>query len=152
MGWEQRLAREALAAHFDAFSLLYHVSLRPATPKEYEVPGLVALTFRYRVRPDGRRVFVTTLDPAAALRVGGRIGLDAAEALAMVDSHERVHVALQLEGVPEDVEERHSLVVDAVWLSLRHPRGAAHVRAGEIVVSRVEEGFWEALVDADERE
>ncbi|MCA1814727.1 MAG: hypothetical protein LC624_12410 [Halobacteriales archaeon] len=153
MDWEERLGREALRASFEDFSLLYHVGVRPAVPKEYEVPGIVGLTFRYRRRPDGAWLYATVLDAAAALRVGQRIGLSEGESLAMVDSHERMHVHLQLAGVEEELEEEKLHLVDATWLSLRHPRAAQLVRAGKFgLVSRVEDGFWEALIDAEEEE
>ena len=147
--WRARLAREAIPTANDDFDLLLHVSLRPAFPPEYDVPGLVALTFRLRPRErGGGHHYVTVIDVAAALRLGQRFGLDAAESLAFVDSHERMHVYLQLAGVPEEVEEAHSKFVDAVWLSFRHPRAAQLVAAGEGgLVVRVHEGFWEELVD-----
>lgn len=146
--WQARLDREALVQVFEEYSLLYHASLRPAVPAEYEVPGLVGLTFRYVPRRDGLQVYVTALDLAAVLRLGARLGLRFEEALAMVDSHERVHVWLQLAGVPEEAEEEHMHVVDAVLQSLRDERLARHVRTGAWgVVTRVEAGFWEALID-----
>lgn len=152
MDWRSRLRREAIATGSSEFDLLYHVSLAPAFPPEYDVPGLVAITFRLHARARGGHRFVTALDPAAALRLGARLGLDAAESLAMVDSHERMHVELQLAGVPEEVEERHSRFVDAVWLSLRHPRAAQLVRAGDFgLVEQVGDDFWERLVDAGAR-
>lgn len=146
--WRARLLREAVALETPDFALMTHVSLRPAYPPEYDVPGLVAVTFRLHARDNGGHQYVTALDVAAATRIGARFDLDPAESLAFVDSHERMHVFLQLEGVPEDVEERHSRYVDAVWLSLRHPRAAELVRAGEGgLIVRVHEGFWEELVD-----
>jgi len=153
MPWRARLRREAIATRGPDFDVLYHVSLRPAFPPDYNVLGLVAITFRLQERENGGHLFVTALDPAAALRLGARMGLDEAESLAMVDSHERMHVELQLAGVPEAVEEAHSRFIDAVWLSLRHPRLEALVRAGEFgIVSEVGHDFWERLVDerADE--
>lgn len=148
MPWRARLAREAIASATADFDLLLHVSLNPAVPPEYEVPGLVALTFRLRPRERGGHEYVTVIDVVAALRLGARFGLDAAESVAFVDSHERMHVFLQLEGVPEEVEEAHSRFVDAVWLSFRHPRAAELVAAGEGgLVVRVHEGFWEELID-----
>lgn len=127
---------------------LVHVSLRPAFPPEYDVPGLVAITFRLRERPHGGHVFVTALDVAAALRLGGRLGLGIADAFAMVDSHERMHIELQLAGVPAEVEEAHSRFLDAVWLSLRHSPAEPLVRAGEFgLVDEVHADFWERLVD-----
>lgn len=150
MDWQARLRRDAIAARFDDFDLVYHAAVRPAVPPEYEVPGLVGLTFRLQPRPRGGFVYATVLDLAAVLRLGGRIGLSEGESLAMVDSHERMHVAIQLAGVPEDKEEEQLRIVDAVWLSLRHPRAAALLRAGEFgLVTRVEEGFWEALIDTE---
>ena len=123
-----------------------HVSLAPAFPPEYDVPGLVAVTFRLFRRGD-HLTFVTAIDPAAALRLGARLGLEPAEALAMVDSHERMHVWLQLAGVAEEAEEEASRHIDAVWLSLRHPRAAHLVEDREIaLVSRVGPDFWERLV------
>ena len=149
MDWQARLDREAIPARHGDHDHLYHVSLWPACPPEYEVDGMVAITFREGRRRDGALRFVTSLDPAAALRIGRRLGLDEAESLAFVDAHERTHVALQLADVPEDVEEDHSRVVDAVWLSLRHPRAAELVLAGAFgLVTRVREDFWERLVDA----
>lgn len=146
--WRARLAREAIPSRHRAFDHRYHVSLWPACPPEYEVDGMVAITFREGRRGDGALRFVTSLDPAAALRIGGRLGLDAAESLAFVDAHERCHVALQLEGVHEAAEEDASRHIDAVWLSLRHPRAADLVMSGEFgVVTRVHEEFWERLVD-----
>jgi hypothetical protein len=146
--WEERLAAHALRARFDEFSLLYHASVRPALPREYDVPGLVGLTFRYRRRPDGAHVYATVLDLPAVQRLGARLGLRFEEALAMVDSHERVHVWLQLAGVPEDVEEERMHVVDAVWQSLRDERLARHIRTGAWgVVTHVDAQWWEALID-----
>lgn len=150
MPWRTRLAREALHTAGRDFDLLYHVSLDPAFPEDYAVPGLVAITFRLRERPKGGHVFVTALDPGAALRLGARFGLDDATSLAMVDSHERIHIALQLAGVPEDVEEAHSRFIDAVWLSLHHPHVERHVRAGDFgLVSEVGHDFWERLIDRE---
>ena len=144
--WRERLRDEAVHADFGEFTLRYHVSLRPAHPPEYDVPGLVAITFRLATKP--RLAFVTALDPAAALRIGARIGLDEATALAMVDSHERVHVALQLEGVPEEIEEAQARFADAAFLALRHPRAADLVLTNEFgVISRVGPDFWQALVE-----
>lgn len=129
-----------------SFDLVYHVSLRPAFPPEYDVPGLVAVTFRL-FRQEEHLTFATAIDVAAALRIGARLGLDAAESIAMVDSHERMHVWLQLAGVPEEAEEEASLHVDAVWLSLRHPRAAHLVADREVaLVSRVGPDFWERLI------
>lgn len=146
--WGARLRRQAAWAAFHEFDLAYHVSLRPAFPDEYDVTGLVAITFRLRERPRGGHVFVVAIDPSAALRLGARLGLDEAAALAMVDSHERMHIHLQLAGVPEEVEEAHSRFIDAVWLSLRHARAEALVRAGEFgLVEQVGHDFWERLVD-----
>lgn len=146
--WRSRLEREAIASSHPAMDLLYHVSLTPAFPPEYDVPGLVAVTFRLAERRDGGHLFVTALDVDAALRLGARLGLDEADALAMVDSHERMHIELQLEDVPVEVEEAHSRFIDAVWLSLRHPRAAELVRAGEFgLVEEVGDDFWERLVD-----
>lgn len=153
MAWQEVLARRAVTAAWPEFTLLYDLSLRPVVPPEYAVPGLVGLTFRLRPRPQGGHVYVTAIDAAAALRLGARMGLTEGEAVALVDSHERVHVQLQLEGVAEEAEEAASLFVDAVVLSLRHPRMAAHLQAGDFgVVSRVGPGFWEALVDTAPRE
>lgn len=150
MPWRRRLMREAVPLALPEFDLLTHTSLRPAFPPEYDVPGLVAVTFRLGPRPRGGHTFVTALDVAAALRLGARFGLDEAESLAMVDSHERMHVWLQLAGVPEEVEEERARLVDAVWLSLRHPRAAKAVATGEFgLVVQVEEGFWERLVDPE---
>lgn len=147
MEWWQRLAHAVRTRERD-FDLLYHVGTAPAVPAEYDVPGLVALTFRLEERPRGGHVYVTTIDVAAALRLGARFGLDAPEALAMVDSHERVHVFLQLAGVDEAGEEAASRLVDAVWLSLRHPVAAERVRTGDFgLLAEVHGDFWEALVD-----
>lgn len=149
MEWYGRLSGESLRSDGVEFSLLYHAALRPAAPPEYVVPGMVGLTFRLHRRPDERLVFATLIDIPAAVRLGERLGLDAAQAVAFVDSHERVHVHLQLAGVPEEVEEDHSRFVDAVWLSLRHARAEALVRAGEFgLVEQVGPDFWERLVDA----
>ncbi|HWH09460.1 MAG TPA: hypothetical protein VNX21_09695 [Candidatus Thermoplasmatota archaeon] len=148
-GWRERLDREAIAARHPGHDHRYHVSLRPACPPAYVVDGMVAITFREGRRLDGALRFVTSLDPAAALRLGARLGLDEGESLAFVDAHERTHVALQLEGAGEEDEEEASRHVDAVWLSLRHPRAAGLVRAGAFgLVTRVREDFWERLVDA----
>lgn len=147
--WRARLHREAVPARFPDASILYHVSLRPAFPPEYDVPGLVAVTFRLHRERD-HVTYATSIDAAAAVRLGARLGLGAAEALAMVDSHERVHVELQLAGVSEEDEEACSQRVDAVWLSLRHPRAAHLVEDKEVaLVSRVGPGFWERLVEED---
>lgn len=148
MDWQERLRREALRARFHDFDLLYHVSLKPAVPREYEVEGLVGLTFRVRPREGGGFVYATVLDVPAALRFGARIGLEPAEAIALVDSHERVHVAMQLAGVDEATEEEQSHLVDAVMLSFRHPRLAEHLQAGDFgLVTRVGPGYFEALLD-----
>jgi hypothetical protein len=146
--WERRLARDGAFADFGDFGLVYHVGVRPIVPEEYHVDGIVALTFRLRRRAHGNHDYATTIDLGAALRLGARMGLDAGEALAHVDSHERIHVALQLEGVEEHAEEAQANVVDAVVLSLRHEAIARHLRHGDFgVVTKVEPGFWEALVD-----
>lgn len=146
--WRERLDREAIPARYPDHTHRLHVSLDPAMPHEYRVDGLVAVTFREGRRSDGAFRYVTSLDPAAALRIGARLGLDEAQSLAMVDSHERMHVELQLAGVPEDVEEARMRIVDAVWLSLRHPHAADLVRAGDFgLVTDVHHEFWERLVD-----
>lgn len=148
MDWQARLRREALADHGEEFSLVYHAALAPAVPPEYDVPGLVGLTFRLARRGDGALVFATLLDLRAAIRLGLRFGLDEAAGIAFVDSHERMHIHLQLAGVPEDVEEAHSRFIDAVWLSLRHARAEPLVRAGAFgLVEEVHRDFWERLVD-----
>lgn len=148
MDWLRRLRRSAVASSETGFDLLYDAGLRPAVPPEYVVDGLVAVTFRLHARPQGGHVFVLALDVAAALRMGARLGLDEAESLAFVDSHERMHIALQLEGVPWEVEEEHSRFVDAVWLSLRHPGAARLVASGAFgLVEHVDPDFWERLVD-----
>lgn len=148
MDWLARLDADAILTRVADHDHRAHVSLRPAFPPEYDVPGLVAVTWREGTRRDGRLRFATALDVSAALRIGARLGLDEAESLAFVDSHERMHVELQLAGVEEAVEEERSRVVDAVWLSLRHPRAAELVLAGEFgLVTRVHEDFWEQLVD-----
>lgn len=148
--WRARLRRESIPTTHRDFDLLYHVSLAPAFPPDYDLPGIVAITFRLRERAHGGHLFVTALDPAAALALGQRLGLDAAEALAMVDSHERMHVELQLAGISEEREEDASRHVDAVWLSLRHPHAAKLVEDREIaIVSRVGPDFWEALILRD---
>ena len=144
--WRARLRREGILTRGAEFDLVLHLSLHPAFPPEYDVPGLVAVTFRLLRRED-HLTFATGIDPAAALRLGERLGLDAADALAMVDSHERMHVWLQLAGVSEEAEEDASRHVDAVWLSLRHPRAAHLVEDREVaLVSRVGPDFWERLV------
>lgn len=144
--WRARLRREAIVTRGPQFDLVYHVSLAPAFPPEYDVPGLVAVTFRLMQREE-HLTFATCLDPAAALRIGARLGLDEAASLAMVDSHERMHIWLQLAGVSEEAEEDASRHVDAVWLSLRHPRAAHLVEEREIaLVSRVGPDFWERLI------
>lgn len=146
--WRARVDREAIAARHRDHDHACVVTLRPACPPEYVVDGMVAITFRAGRRSDGALRFVTSLDPAAALRLGARLDLGEAEGLAFVDSHERMHVALQLEGVPEEAEEDASRVVDAVWLSLRHPRAAQLLLSGDFgLVTSVREDFWERLVD-----
>lgn len=148
-GWRARLHRDALVDHHDAFTLLYHAALAPPVPPEYEAPGLVGLTFRLARRGDGALVYATLLDLPAAVRLGARLGLDPAGGVAFVDSHERMHVHLQLEDVPEEVEETHSRFLDAVWLSLRHSVAEGLVRAGGFgIVEEVGHDFWERLVDA----
>lgn len=148
--WSARLEQDAIPARHVEFDHLLHVSLWPAMPPEYDVPGLVAVTYRLRVRPRGGHLYVTALDPAAALRIGARLGLDEAESLAMVDSHERMHIWLQLAGVPEEVEEDRMRWIDATWLSLRHPRAADIVRSGAFgLVTEVEEDYWERLIAPD---
>jgi len=142
-----RLRREALHWRFEDFDLTYHLSTRPAMPEEYRVPDLVGLTFRLWPRPEGGWRYATVLDVDAVMRLGERFGLDMAEALALVDSHERMHIHLQLEGVPEEVEEEQSRFVDAVWLSFRHPQLAERLLHGEFgLVTRVHEDFWEMLL------
>lgn len=132
------------------FDLVYDVGIRPAVPPEYDVPGLVAITFRLHERPRSPgHVYVTSIEVGAALRLGTRLGLDEAESLAFVDSHERVHVFLQLEGVDWEAEEECARCADAAWLALRHPVAARLVdehRAGLLTLVR-EGGFWERLVD-----
>lgn len=152
MDWRERLRREALSQRGETFDLVYHAAIVPAVPPEYEVPGLVGLTFRLNPREPGRALYATLLDLPAAVHMGARLGLGPAEAVAMVDSHERVHVHLQLayERLHETdpaLEEEHARIVDAVWLSLRHPRAAERLLRGEVVVTRVEPGFWEELVE-----
>lgn len=148
MEWMGRLMEEGIRSDGPEFSLVYHPALAPAAPPEYVVPGMVGLTFRLHRRPDGRHVFVTLLDLPAAVRLGARLGLGPALAVAFVDSHERLHVHLQLEGVPEEVEEDNSRFVDAVWLSLHHVTAERLVRAGAFgLVEEVGPDFWERLVD-----
>ena len=120
--WLDRLRREAIRTGLDDHDLLYHVSLRPAFPEDYDVAGMVAITFRLRPRPQGGHLYVTSIDPAAATRLGERFGLDAAGSIAMVDSHERIHVVLQLEGVHEEHEEAHAQIVDHAWLDVQDER------------------------------
>ncbi len=147
--WWRRLAEEAIATRGPDFDLVYHVSLAPALPREYAAEDLVAITFRWLDRRGGGFVFATAIDPAAAVRLGRRLGLDEAESVALVDSHERVHVFLQLAGVDEHEEEAAARVVDAVWVALHHPHAAAFVRTGEFgLVTRIGEEFWEAVVGA----
>ena len=165
--WRDRLRREAIVTRGPDFDLVHHVSLRPAFPPEYDVPGLVAVTFRL-FRDAEHITFATSIDVAAAVRIGARLGLDEAESFAMVDSHERMHVwiqlafddlreldksrpagrdGVQLAGVSEEAEEDASRHVDAVWLSLRHPRAAHLVEDREVaLVSRVGPDFWERLI------
>ncbi|MBI4393776.1 MAG: hypothetical protein HY556_08290 [Euryarchaeota archaeon] len=148
MEWQERLRADASFSDFGDFSHLYHVGLTPLVPPEYDIPGIVGLTFRLQERPRGGHVYVTTIDVGAAMRLGERMGLDPAEALAMVDSHERVHIEMQLAGVAEEVEEAQSTFADAVWLSLRHEKAAERLQAGEFgLVTKVGPGFWEALLD-----
>ncbi|HET6404765.1 MAG TPA: hypothetical protein VFH78_08960 [Candidatus Thermoplasmatota archaeon] len=148
--WRIRLRREGILTRGPQFDLVLHVSLRPAFPPDYDVPGLVAVTFRLFRRED-HLTFATAVDVAAALRLGERLGLGPADALAMVDSHERMHVFLQLAGVSEEAEEDASRHVDAVWLSLRHPRAAHLVADREVeLVSRVGPDFWEQLIAPEE--
>ena len=151
--WQERLRRGARRDDFGDFTLLYYPSLKPAIPPDYDLPGIVGLTFRLSARPRGGHVYVTTLDLAAAVRLGARLGLDAGEAVAMVDSHERTHIAMQLAGVAEDVEEEQSHIVDAVWLSLRHEAIAKHLKAGKFgLVTRVAPAWREALLDREARD
>ena len=42
--WRERLRGEAIRADFGEFTLRYHVSLRPAHPPEYDVPGRFFVT------------------------------------------------------------------------------------------------------------
>ena len=125
MTWRDELRRAAILSHESDHSLAYFVGIRPPVPPEYDLPGIVGLTFRLARRADDAIVYATLLDVGAAMRLGERLGLDAGEALAMVDSHERVHIELQLAYGSQDVhpedEERHSHVVDGAWHSLRHP-------------------------------
>jgi hypothetical protein len=153
MEWERRLRRESILQRLPHHSLVYHVGLSPPVPPEHQVPGLVGVTFRLGERPDGLPLYATLLGAAAALRLGARLGLSDAESLAMVDSHERVHVALQLDHerldeVPPDLEERHSHAADAAWLSLRHPRAERLVEEwGGRILHAMGRGFWDLLVD-----
>lgn len=156
MDWQARLRREAIHQRLGHHVLDYWVGLRPPAPPEYEVPGLVGLTFRVQVRGDGTPHYATLLDVAATLRLGARLGLDPAESLAMVDSHERAHVALQLDyerlhEVPPEIEEAHVVVVDAAWLSLRHPVAERLVESGEVSLLRSAGRLFDALA-AQERE
>lgn len=146
--WSERLVRECIHARLDDFDLFYGVGLRPPVPPDYDVPGLVGLTFRLGERLQGGFVYATLLDVGAVVRLGARLGLDAAGALAFVDSHERIHVALQVAGVSEEAEEANSRFVDAVWLSLDHPRAAERLTVtGLGIVTTVHGDFWEGLVD-----
>lgn len=158
MDWSARLRHEGIRHSSHDHELVYHAALRPAVPPEFDVGGLVGITWRLGRRHDGARRYATGLDLAAAVRLGRRLGLEPGEAVAFVDSHERVHVAAQLsydtdpggEPAPE-VEEEHSRFVDAVWLSLRHPRAEALLTAGEFgLVTEVHHTFWEALVDVEQ--
>lgn len=154
MTWEERLRREGIVQRFPHHSLVYHVGLAPPAPPEYEVPGLVGLTFRLGLRPDGAPLYATLLDAAAALRLGARLGLTEAESLAMVDSHERAHVALQLDyarlhEVPPHVEEEHVHVVDGAWLSLRHPVAERLVESGEVSLLRVAGAVFDLLAASE---
>lgn len=148
--WYRRLAREAHASNFEEFDLVYHVSVWPATPPEYETPGMVALTFRLHDRPRGGFVYCTTIDLGAALRLGTRFGLDEAGALALVDSHERMHVHLQLAGVSYENEESAARRVDAVYLSFatRVPLVVAERELDEVASIASADG--ESLVDLGE--
>ncbi|GEM_PF-4521149 len=153
MTWQDRLRREGALQRYPHHDLVYHVGLAPPVPPEYAVPGLVGLTFRLGRRPGGGPLYATLLDAAAAVRLGQRLGLGEAESVAMVDSHERVHVALQLDyerldEVPPETEERHSHVADAAWLSLRHPRAERLVEeSGGRILDVMGRGFWSLLVD-----
>ncbi|MEA3199299.1 MAG: hypothetical protein QOE90_727 [Thermoplasmata archaeon] len=138
MDWEARLRREGIVQRFPRHTLVYHLGLRPPVPPEYAVAGLVGVTFRLGDRPDGAPLYATLLDVAAVLRLGARLGLDEGQAVAMVDSHERVHVAVQLaypdvRAVPPEVEEAHVHVVDAAWLALRHEE----ISPGEVVAEKM---------------
>ena len=152
MPWREALRRDGILQRYRHHSLLYLAGLRPAPPPEYDVPGIVGLTFRLGLRPDGAPLYATLLDLPAAIRLGARLGLDPAASVAMVDSHERVHVALQLDYerldlVPPEVEEEHSRIVDAAWLWCAHPNGeAALARLGGVIHSAGAR-FWEALLE-----
>ncbi len=125
MTWRDDLRRYGILRHEVDHSLAYLVGVRPPIPPEYDVPGIVGLTFRLARRGDGALVYAMLLDVGAAMRLGQRLGLSPGEALAMVDSHERIHIELQLAygdaDVHPEVEERHSHVVDWAWRSLRRP-------------------------------
>ncbi|MHB8604342.1 MAG: hypothetical protein ACYDCK_03720 [Thermoplasmatota archaeon] len=146
--WQADLRRGGIYHSFHAFDLIYYPSLHPAIPPEYHLPGIVGLTFRLRKRSHGGHLYVTTLDLAAVGRLGERIGLDFAASLAQVDSHERVHIALQLDGVDPAHEERFAHVVDAVLLSLVHPKAERAIVAGDFgVVLGVKPELWESLAE-----
>lgn len=153
MSWEDRLRREAIRRRYPQHELLDWAGLDPPVPPEYRVHALVGLTFRLGVRR-GVPEYATLLDLAAAVRLGARLGLDAGAAIAMVDSHERVHVALQLDyerlhEVPPDVEEGHTRLVDAAWLACAHPRAEALLERMGGVLESAGSGFWDALADPE---
>ncbi|HVL48531.1 MAG TPA: hypothetical protein VM889_08245 [Candidatus Thermoplasmatota archaeon] len=150
-GWRAAMRARGHWHDFGDHALLYQVSIDPAVPPEWKVDGMAALTFRLAEDDEGRLLLATSLALPVVLRIGARFGLDEAESVAFVDSHERMHVHLQLDGVSEEREEEASRFVDAVWLALRHPRAAAMLEAGPFgLVTRVGPAFWEELLLEDQ--
>lgn len=151
MEWRDRLLHDAILQRFAHHDLYYHVGLRPAAPPPWIVPDMAALTWLPGHRhDDDAPVHATTIWPPGVLRLARRLGLPEPEAVALVDSHERVHVHLSLEGVHEDEQEPLTRFVDAALLSFLHPRagrareerGLTHLTAGD---------SWEELL-AGERD
>lgn len=122
MAWSDVVSREALHTRADDFDLFYHISTHLAYPDEYHVPGIIGITFRWRSAP--RLVFVTAIDVGAAVSLGERLGLDAGQAIAMIDSHERMHIYAQMAGVSEANEEAAVNVVDRAYRDVQGIGGA----------------------------
>lgn len=144
--WRDRLLREAIHGRFRHHDLYYHVSLRPAAPPEWVVPDMAALTWRLGERhEDAAPVAATVLWPPGVVRIGANFGLGPASAFALVDSHERLHTHLAIEGIPEDEQEPFARIADAAYLALHDPE-AERIFEEEGLARLASGRFWETLL------